>query len=233
MPPEFKRIHKPDRWTISIGIAAKVAAARGRVAELVDKDNMATIKIPTGRATASETADGLLITIPSRKNWFLILFLGFWLMGWLFGEVTALNQVIRGHSSHWASTRESGPIGLNVFLIGWLGAWTVGGGIAIVAWLWNLVGVEKVLLGPSTLITKREVLGLGPAREYELPSVTNLRVNMGFSNTVYRMSPMQMVSGGIIAFDYGAKTFHFGVGLDEAEAEQIIAQLRSRYSFSS
>jgi hypothetical protein len=200
---------------------------------------MRTIKVPGGRkvtggrATVNESPEGLLITIPSKKNWFLILFLGFWLMGWLFGEVAALHQVIRGHSSHWATAKENGPIGLNVFLIGWLGAWTVGGGIAIVTWLWNLVGVEKVLLGPSTLMTRREVLGVGPRKEFALPSVSRLRTNMGFSNTVYRMSPLQMVSGGMIAFDYGAQTFHFGVGLDEAEAERIIARMRSRYAFSS
>jgi hypothetical protein len=38
--------------------------------------------------------------------------------------------------------------------------------------LWNLAGVEKVLLGPSILTTKREVLGIGPVREYELRSVS-------------------------------------------------------------
>jgi hypothetical protein len=194
---------------------------------------MATIKLPSGRATTTESPDGLLITIPSKKNWFLILFLGFWLMGWLFGEVAALHQVIRGHSSHWATAKENGPIGLNVFLIGWLGAWTVGGGVAIITWLWNLVGIEKVLVGPSTLMTQREVLGVGPRKEFELPSVSNLRVNMGFSNINFRMSPMPSVNGGMIAFDYGAKTFHFGMGLDEAEAAQIIARMRSRYPFSS
>lgn len=194
---------------------------------------MATIKVTAWRATTSESPDGLLITIPSKKNWFLILFLGFWLAGWLFGEVAALHQVIRGHSSHWATAKENGPISLNVFLIGWLAAWTVGGGIAIITWLWNLVGVEKVLVGPSTLMTQREVLGVGPRREFELPSVSKLRVNMGFSNISFRMSPMPSVNGGMIAFDYGAKTFHFGMGLDEAEAAQIIARMRSRYPFSS
>jgi hypothetical protein len=194
---------------------------------------MAMTRITAGRATTTESPDGLLITIPSKKNWFLILFLGFWLMGWLFGEVAAIHQVIRGHSSHWATAKENGPIGLNVFLIGWLGAWTVGGGVAIITWLWNLVGVEKVLLGPSTLMTQREVLGVGPRREFELPSVSKLRVNMGFSNISFRISPMPSVNGGMIAFDYGSKTFHFGMGLHEAEAAQIIARMRSRYPFSS
>ncbi len=192
---------------------------------------MATIKPPVARSTASESPDGLLIIIPAKKNWFLMLFLGFWLMGWLFGEVAVLHQVIRGQSSHWATANQNGPIGLNVFLFGWLGLWTVGGGLAIITWLWNLVGVEKILIGPLTLMMKREVLGIGPTREYELASVNNLRINMGLSNSRFQMSPLQLLNGGTIAFDYGAKTFHFGVGLDEAEAGQILARIRSRYWF--
>jgi hypothetical protein len=38
---------------------------------------------------------------------------------------------------------------------------------------------------------------------------------------------------GTISFDYGAKTFRFGAGLDEAEAHQNITQLKSRYSFGT
>ncbi len=30
------------------------------------------------------------------------------------------------------------------------------------------------------------------------------------------------ISGGQLAFDYGAKTVRFGIGLDEAEAKQIL-----------
>ncbi|MBI3760199.1 MAG: hypothetical protein HY269_10680, partial [Deltaproteobacteria bacterium] len=51
---------------------------------------MATVQVPAGRATMSESPDGLLITIPARKNWFIILFMAFWLVGWFFGEVTAI-----------------------------------------------------------------------------------------------------------------------------------------------
>ena len=34
---------------------------------------------------------------------------------------------------------------------------------------------------------------------------------------------------GVIAFDYGAKTFRFGSGLDEAEAKMILIEIAQRY----
>jgi len=35
----------------------------------------------------------------------------------------------------------------------------------------------------------------------------------------------------LVAFDYGAKTFHFAVGVDEAEAAMILSDLRLRHTF--
>ncbi len=183
------------------------------------------------RATITESPEGLLITIPTKKNWFLILFLGFWLMGWLFGEVAAIHQLIRGHPPHGANLHPSAPRGMNLFLVPWLGAWTVGGGFAIFAWLWNFAGVERVVLGPSTFTTKREVLRIGPVKEYQLSSVSNLRIDALPALFNSRMSPFPMMGGGTIAFDYGAKTYSFGMGLDEPEAQQIVERLKSRHSF--
>ncbi len=37
------------------------------------------------------------------------------------------------------------------------------------------------------------------------------------------------VGQGIITFDYGAKTFRFGSGLDEAEAKMILSEITQRY----
>jgi hypothetical protein len=33
---------------------------------------------------------------------------------------------------------------------------------------------------------------------------------------------------GTVAFDYGARTYRFGRGIDEAEAKQVVAELRPR-----
>lgn len=36
---------------------------------------------------------------------------------------------------------------------------------------------------------------------------------------------------GAISFDYGAKTFSFGQGIDDAEAGQLIGELKRRQNF--
>jgi hypothetical protein len=192
---------------------------------------MARIQVPAARATFSESSEGLLITIPANKNWFAILFLGFWLAIWLSGEVSVSRELIPGRSINRAYPRPQREFGEQLFLVAWLVLWSVGGAIAVTSLLWNLAGVEKVLLGASTLTTKREVLGIGPTKEYELPSMSNLRISAGTRPSNNRLSPFQILSGGTIAFDYGARTFRFGIGLDEAEAQQVIDQLKSRHAF--
>jgi hypothetical protein len=203
---------------------------------------MAIVTVPAARATLTESPDGLLISIPAKKNWPVILFLGFWLTGWLLGEVTVIFHMLQVHLSHRTNVIAPGTnltahtpmnVSVSLFLLVWLAGWTIGGAFAIATWLWNIAGFEKVLVGPSTLTTRREVLGIGPSKEYELGSVSNLRVNMGASNVYFGRSSFQIFSGnsGTIAFDYGAKTFHFGMGLDEAEAQQIIERLGSRHTF--
>lgn len=39
------------------------------------------------------------------------------------------------------------------------------------------------------------------------------------------------IGGGPIAFDYGSGTVRFGNSLDEAEAREVVRELKARYSF--
>jgi hypothetical protein len=80
---------------------------------------MARIQVPAARATFSESSEGLLITIPANKNWFAILFLGFWLAIWLSGEVSVSRELIPGHSINRAHPRPHGEFGEQLFLVAW------------------------------------------------------------------------------------------------------------------
>jgi hypothetical protein len=144
------------------------------------------------------------------------------LCGWLFGEVSVIRELAIGKTAG----------GINLFMVGWLGAWTVGGAAAIYIWLWNAAGHEIVSLTPTSLTIRRDILGFGRSKEYDLPSVKNLRIvpTLGIANFNF---PTQSLTGGSMAFDYGAKTFRFGGGLDEAEASHLIELLKSRYPFEA
>jgi hypothetical protein len=183
---------------------------------------MARVAVPSAKASVFDTPAGLVINIPSAKSLILTLFVGFWLCGWLFGEVSAMRQLATGKTAAGAS----------IFMVGWLGAWTVGGGVAIYFWLWNAAGHEIVSLTPTSLTIRRDILGFGRSNEYDLPSVKNLRVVFSLGNTNFNF-PTQSLAGGTMAFDYGAKTFRFGRGLDEAEASHLVELLKSRYPFDA
>jgi hypothetical protein len=184
---------------------------------------MTRVAVPTGKTSVFDSPEGLVINIPAAKSWFIILFIGFWLCGWAFGEFSVIRQLATGKA----------PGGAVLFMFGWLGAWTVGGCFAISFWLWSMAGHEIVSLTPTSLTIRRDILGFGRSREYDLPSVKNLRIDNTAVNGRYYQGFSLTPGGGTIAFDYGAKTFRFGGGVDQAEASHLIELLKSRYPFDS
>jgi hypothetical protein len=183
---------------------------------------MARVAVPTAKASVFDTPAGLVINIPSAKSWYLILFLAFWLFGWLLGEVSAIRSLAIGKMA----------AGKTLFVVVWLLGWTVGGCYFSYVWLWNLAGHEIVSLTPTSLTIRRNILGFGQSSEYDLPSVKNLRVAPTFGKSNANFPTLSLI-GGTIAFDYGAKTFRFGSSLDEAEASHLVELLKSRYPFDA
>jgi endonuclease V-like protein UPF0215 family len=57
---------------------------------------MPIVELPKARYTILEDGTLLRISIPSRKNYFAIFFLGFWLIGWVFGEIMVGGIFITG-----------------------------------------------------------------------------------------------------------------------------------------
>ena len=101
---------------------------------------MAKVEVGKGRSQIEVTPSGLRITIPAKKNYFLILFSAFWLVGWAFGEVTALAHVLNPESD--------AP---KLFILAWLGGWTLVGAFAIYAWIWNVKGREIINVSNTEL----------------------------------------------------------------------------------
>jgi hypothetical protein len=167
-----------------------------------------------------DVTGGLEVVIPAKRSAFIVLFLGFWLIGWACGEAFAVKQLIA----------PSSPNSRDLFLFAWLGAWTVGGAFAMYAWAWAAFGRERVTLRPAALTLAREVLRYGRGRDFDLAHVSHLRAAPQAFSPFDMSAGFQMwgLSGGTIAFDYGAKTFRFGASLDEAEARKVVAALASR-----
>jgi hypothetical protein len=182
---------------------------------------MATVELPTAKASVSDTPGGLVIKIPARRSWVLILFVGLWLCGWVAGGSYQIYLLTSG------KTQESGILSI----LGWLGMWTILGCSAIFFWIWIVAGHEIVTLTPTYLSIRREILGFGWSANYDLVSVKNLLVNRAPNSSWTGGSRPRSMFGGSIAFDYVSKTLRFGGGLDEAEASHLIELLKSRYPF--
>jgi|SRR6478609_7806909 len=100
-----------------------------------------------GKAVLKDSFNGLIIEIPSKKNWFLIFFFSIWLGGWtmgmLFGAPLAL----------FSGFAIEGPF--SFFPILWIIGWSVGGFFAIRKWLWMVAGKEILTFEPGTLTMRK------------------------------------------------------------------------------
>jgi hypothetical protein len=128
---------------------------------------MLTVPVPKARSTVAETLSGLEVRIPARKSWSHVLFTGFWMVGWAVGETFAVQALVTGKAAGFA----------RIFLLAWVGGWTVAGAFIGRSWLWTVFGVEKIVLRPGVLNIKRDIFGTGRNLQYDLTHVKNLRVS--------------------------------------------------------
>lgn len=182
---------------------------------------MATVKPPVSRIMITDIPGKLHIVIPCSRSWFIVGFLGFWICGWAVAEYMVSSQFLKG---------DAPPEGES-FMLAWFVVWTVGGLLAIYAWLWQIIGKEMITLHGQTFTTRRDVGGFGFDKEYDIRQMRNLRAAQVGFNPLDISSSLQLwgIGGGVIAFDYGVRTVRFGAGLDEAEAEEVLATITQRF----
>jgi len=178
--------------------------------------------LDSGRARIDEDINGLEIRIRSKTQWFVTVFLCFWLFGWAFGEVMVLTTLL------------GGGVGVaNLFMIAWLGAWTVGGLFCMSVVLWNFAGQERITLPGNALTVQRRVPVLTRSWTYDIAQITKLRTTQQVETALW--VNRQMNSGlfsrrdhGSVKFDYGMRTVGFGMELEEAEAAHLLDRLNTR-----
>ena len=168
-------------------------------------------KVPKIRHTSTDEAEGLVIRIPAKRHILALIFLAFWLCGWLFGEVMVSGALFGDKSLAW-------PV--RIFLIAWLSMWTWGGLSAIYTWLWQVKGCEVVTASSAFLSIRREIFGYGRIKKYDVAEIRNLR------ESPYRRRNSGEVAW--LAFFYGSKTIRFGGSVEMDEAELILQKIVSR-----
>ncbi len=187
------------------------------------------VKPPPFKYTKEDLGDKLVVSISSARHWFIVFFLAFFLILVVIGEL-AFSAIIITNRNHpdWFS------IGfMIVIMIGW----AVGGGFMIYQLAWQISGKEVVEVTVENITISRVALGFRSQKEYSATHVKELRAsssNMNLNHPMfwwayYSYYPLFHTMIGSLAFDYGAKTFRFGMSVDEAEAKQIIAEIQQKF----
>lgn len=172
-----------------------------------------------------ENIDSLTITIPSRRNWFLIVFVLLWLSGWLFGGTMATLKVFTGlFIKHEALFSPE-----NIFMVVWLCGWAAGLAIATYALVWNLSGKEEIHISFQRLKIMKKTLIWAFSKEYKPLQVKSLKALNTNSPSIFGSSYPYGHWTESIAFDYGAQTIKFGLDLNEAEAKMIVKDIQNKF----
>lgn len=182
---------------------------------------MSVEKVTVWRSKIEDGLDGLRFVFPPQRNVFVMGFLPLWLVGWFLGEIFAIKSLMNGES-------------FSLFLGVWLAFWTFGGISAMFSLLWMVAGKEVVQIKSGVLALGRGILGIGITKKYDLAHLTNLRVSPLSDiqkNSKNNKSPLGQL-GGVVAFDYGAKTVRFGGAIEEAEGKMVVDMISRRHGFS-
>jgi type VI protein secretion system component VasK len=185
------------------------------------------VQPPAPKHQIEDLGEKLIISIPSSKYWFITAFLGFWLIFWLAGELLILGALILDGT-------EAPPIAI---LLIWLVIWTATGGLMVSQFAWQVSGKEVVEVRTQSIKISQVCLGIHPSKEYLASHIKDLRVsssNMNLNHpmlqwTYFYNLPWYHNMAGSLAFDYGSRTFRFGMSIDEAEAKQIIAEIQQKF----
>jgi len=173
------------------------------------------------RAAITTEPDRLTIAIPSRRSPIVVLILSIWSVVWV---------AVAFSSVGW----EDYPFGSSI------------PGVAAFACLWALLLagilflVRRVFSGSEVIAVDSAALTVSPLlapfnrrKTFDVSHVSDLRATPLSADLLHPVFLTGMylpgLVGGHIAFDYGAKTYRFGAGVDEAEAKQIVKQIVDRY----
>lgn len=178
-----------------------------------------------GRAKIFRNGNDIEVQIPTKKNWFVIVFLTAWLVGWFIGEASVITTLFFDDTPFFA----------DAFLLFWLVGWTVGGTFCIAMLLWSIAGQEIIKVESGVIELGRQIFSLTKSKKYHINEVRYLTINPTPDYDIWGMGSQRNLfglKGGVLKFDYGLKTLKFGGGIDEAEGRLLVQLLRANPNFN-
>ena len=186
------------------------------------------IKPPAPRHSSYQTDEVLQITIPSKKKFLQIFIYGLWLIMW--GFMTGLSTFLLTFSILSAIKETNSGMWIFAMFITFMLLFLLGIGLlAIYQFLWHLTGKEIISLDSAVMCITNQIFGWKKFYEYGIMDIKDLRASTPQQDLFAHTKILQFSKqNGMIAFDYGSKTFRFGLDIDEAEAKQIVSEIQER-----
>lgn len=174
------------------------------------------------RYKLEDLGDKLVISMPSIKIWPFILVFIYWSFAWGVAEILLIFVIF--------GAKELDKFDIFSFVIIIL-LWTVLGALLIYHLAWQLFGKEEIQVTNQSITISRIVFRYKRSKEYLAEYIKDVGLAYVRMQDLIarRWSITQGSNLGSISFDYGARTFRFAGGLDEAEAKQIIAAMQQKY----
>ncbi len=182
-------------------------------------------------------SDEVTYEIRHQRNARFLFFVPIWMAFWLFFEVLIGFLILRGLWNLPAEIQRDGGYAIGGLVIGaillaWLTMWSYLGFIMARAWLWNRFGRESISIVGGELAILRECLAWRRSKRYKLSEVQSLRCisKPGRSFEMMRVGQMCNMNVPLLSFDYRpSKKVQFGFGIEATSAEEIVADLGTRY----
>jgi hypothetical protein len=189
---------------------------------------------PAPRHIVEKSISSVRVTLPSKKSIIHILWFCLWLFGWgymVYGFLYFAGMMYQAVELGKTATPEiqmgSGFIIFGGFFLIIFLVLLAMGAVAIYAFLWLIAGKEVIEAETKVLKVSRQIFAWKRTREYSASAIKDLRPTTKESGFAPTRSIQKLLGlNGVIAFDYGAKTFRFGLEVDEAEAKQIIVAIK-------
>ena len=172
-----------------------------------------------GKAKIENSTGNYKISVPSKKNWFALIFGTAWMGGWYFGLTSAISSFGFGSEG-----------GFDGFMTFWLIGWVIAGVAISSMLLWGYFGEESLEFNRQELRFNKTIFGIGIKKTLQKKEIKNFRFEkinesmLGGSRWAFwGLGP------GKIKFDYGFKTFSFGLAVDDAEANYLAQELNKKF----
>ena len=184
-------------------------------------DSNAMQPLLSGRAKITETSDRLILEIPSRKQWFVVIFLAVWLSFWFLAVASVVPTMLTNTSFR------SGPS--LIFLVVWLFGFVGGGVFGLYIWIKLTFGLEISEFSSASISIGEKILFYERGQSFDSHSILRLRGLPVSEPSWFDQRHLWTGGAASLGFDYGSRTIRFGRGIDEAEATQLLERIITKF----